>query len=313
MPIISVIIPAYNVESTIAQTIDSVLKQTFNDFEVIVIDDGSTDRTVEIVRAINDPRISIFSYRNGGLPVARNRGIGRAKGEYLAFLDADDLWTVDKLAKQHAALVANPEAGVAYSQTCYIDRQGKFLYNCHPIAFAGNVLEQLLLTNFLSNGSNPLIRRRAIEAVGEFDPNLKSSEDWDYYLRLAAKYTFVVVPEYQILYRQGASNMSRNVETMKQTGYIVLNRAYQAAPTLASLRPQSFSIFHLYCAELHLRNSQFKPDSLPKVATDLWLAIRLYPRNLLKTDTQRILVKYLLKQMMPQNLPKILRFSKIKI
>ena len=90
MPTISIIIPAYNAESTIKKTIKSVLKQTFGDFEIIVIDDGCTDRTVEIVRAINDPRIAIFSYQNGGLPTARNRGIQQAKGEYIAFLDSDD-------------------------------------------------------------------------------------------------------------------------------------------------------------------------------------------------------------------------------
>ena len=121
MSLISVIIPAYNAELTIEETIAAVREQTVTNFELIIIDDGSTDRTVETVNKIEDSRIRLLSYQNEGLPTARNRGIENASGEYIAFLDADDLWTKDKLEKQLAMLETNPEAGVAYSQTCYID------------------------------------------------------------------------------------------------------------------------------------------------------------------------------------------------
>lgn len=300
MPKISIIIPAYNAESTIKCTIESIQKQTFTDVEVIIINDGSTDRTVKIIREIKDSRIKLFCYENGGLPVARNRGVQNAAGEYIAFLDADDLWTKDKLEKQLAALEANPKAGVAYSQTCYIDRQGNFLYNCNPVSFEGDVLKELLLTNFLHNGSNPLIRQQAVKAVGEFDSSLKSSEDWDYYLKLAARYPFVVVPEYQIFYRQTLTNMSSNVARMKQTSYIVLERAYQSVPqNLQYLRSKSFSILHLYCAELYLRNSNVNSREIHKVASNLWLSIRLQPKSLLNINTQRILIKFLLKRFLP--------------
>ena len=300
MPKVSIIIPAYNAESTIRCTIESIQKQTFSDFELIVINDGSTDRTAEIIRGIKDSRIKLLCYKNGGLPVARNRGIQNATGEYIAFLDADDLWTKDKLEKQLAVLEANPEAGVAYSMTCYIDRQGNFLYNCNPVSFEGDVLEELLLTNFLHNGSNPLIRQQAIKAIGKFDSSLKSSEDWDYYLKLAARYTFVVVPEYQILYRKTSTNMSSNVERMKQTSYIVLERAYQNAPqNLQYLRSKSFSILHLYCAELYLHHSKINPQEIDKVGSNLWLSIRLQPKSLLNVNTQRILIKFWLRRFLP--------------
>lgn len=297
MPKISIIIPAYNVKLTIKSTIKSVRQQSFSDFELIVINDGSTDKTVEIVQGIKDARIKLFCYKNGGLPIARNRGIKQAKGDYIAFLDADDLWTKDKLEKQLAILEANPEAGVAYSRTSYIDEQGNLLYDCDPVSFEGNVLGALLLTNFLHNGSNPLIRRQAIKTVGEFDPTLKSSEDWDYYLRLAIHYPFCVVPEYQILYRQTSTNMSSNVELMKQTGSIVLERSYHNAPqNLQYLRSQSFSILHLYCAELYLHNSKVNPDDIQQVGSNLWQSIRLQPRSLLNINTQRILIKFLLRR-----------------
>ena len=302
MPKVSIIIPAYNAESTIIFTINSVQKQTYTDFEAIVIDDGSTDRTAKIVREIIDARIKLFCYKNEGLPVARNRGVDLAKGEYIAFLDADDLWTPDKLEQQLAALEADPEAGVVYSQTCCIDRQGNFLYNCEPVYFQGNVLKELLLTNFLHNGSNLLIRREAIETVGGFDRDLNSCEDWDYYLRLAERYSFAVVPKYQIFYRQTENNMSSNVARMKQAGYIVLERAYQKYPLLERYRRRSLSVLHLYCAELYLRNSKFKAQDLSKVGLNIWLSIRLYPKSLLDVNTQRMLVKLLSAKIIPAKL-----------
>ena len=115
MPTISVVIPAYNAEHTILDTIKSVQQQTFSDYEIIVINDGSEDRTLELVEQVEDSRVKVFSYSNGGLSTARNRGIARATGEYITFLDADDLWTPDKLEAQLAALQKHPEAGVAYS------------------------------------------------------------------------------------------------------------------------------------------------------------------------------------------------------
>jgi glycosyltransferase involved in cell wall biosynthesis len=121
MQTISVVVPAYNAERTILETIASVQQQTFSDFELIVINDGSTDGTLEQLNTVKDPRLKVFSYENGGISVARNRGIAQATGEFIAFLDADDLWTPDKLELQLAALQQHPEVGVAYSWTCFMD------------------------------------------------------------------------------------------------------------------------------------------------------------------------------------------------
>src|SRR6476646_2026610 len=112
MATISIIIPAFNAQATIEETIASVQNQTFSDFEIIVIDDGSTDDTLRIVQQISDPHLRIFSYSNGGTSVARNNGISQATGDYIAFLDADDLWTPDKLERQLQALKTHSEAGV---------------------------------------------------------------------------------------------------------------------------------------------------------------------------------------------------------
>lgn len=113
LPRISVIIPAYNSENTIIHTINSVLNQTFTDLELIVINDGSQDSTLDIVKQIQDPRIKVFSYSNAGGNVSRNRGLKLAVGEFVSFLDADDLWTPNKLESQLKALEKNLSAKVA--------------------------------------------------------------------------------------------------------------------------------------------------------------------------------------------------------
>ena len=115
MPLISVIIPVYNAEATIKETIDSVLNQTFTNLELIVINDGSKDSSLSIISNIKDSRLKLFSYDNAGVAISRNRGIKKASGKFIAFIDADDLWTSDKLEAQLKALQSNPQAAVAYS------------------------------------------------------------------------------------------------------------------------------------------------------------------------------------------------------
>lgn len=294
MPTISVVIPAYNAEQTILETLDSVFQQTFTDFEVIVIDDGSTDQTVALLKEIQDPRLQVFSYHNGGLPTARNRGIACASGDYIAFLDADDLWTVDKLELQLAALQADSAAGVAYSWTCNMSQSGEAFYPGHSVNYSGNVYAQLLLGNFLASGSNCLIRRDAITSVGEFDPSLKSYEDWDYWLRLAARWTFVVVPKYQILYRQSPGAMSSKIEVMEHYGSIVIERAFRLAPLeLQPLKKQSLAVNYQYLAGLCLAYVD-QPERVKKAGEKLWQAIYSFPPILLEKTTQRYLLKWLL-------------------
>jgi glycosyltransferase involved in cell wall biosynthesis len=230
MPLISVIIPAYNGEQTIRETIESVLKQTFTDFELIVINDGSTDATLAKIERIKDSRLKVFSYPNAGQAVSRNRGISHALGEYISFIDADDLWTPDKLESQLKALQANPQAAVAYSWTKCIDESGQYSRRGSHISVTGNVYGKLLLIDFIENGSNPLIRAQALAEVGGFDETMVPSEDRDLWLRLAAHYHFVVVPSPQILYRQSINSESANVLRMEAASVRVIEQAFNQAP-----------------------------------------------------------------------------------
>lgn len=224
MPIISVVIPVYNGEKTIQETIDSVLKQSFGDFELLVINDGSTDETLEIISNIRDERLKVFSYANAGLAASRNRGTSLATGEYISFIDADDLWTPDKLELQLKALQEHPEAAVAYSWTDCINESGNFIYIGSHLSVNGNVYANLLLSNFLDSGSNAFIRSSALKVVGGFDGSLNPCEDWDMWLRLATKYHFVAVPKVQVMYRISANSMSANLVKMAKKNLEVIER-----------------------------------------------------------------------------------------
>lgn len=296
MPTISVVIPAYNAERTVLETVESVQKQTFSDLEIIVIDDGSTDKTKELLEGVTDERLKIFSYENGGVATARNRGMAHAKGEFIAFLDADDLWTSDKLELQLRALQQHPEAGVTYSWTFYFtDGQRESLLPGNSIFFEGNVYTKLLINNFLANGSNPLVRRKAIESVGEFDPTCTPCEDWDFYLRLAVHWSFVVVPKHQILYRQSPNSGSSKLKAVEEAGLITIEKAYRMAPPeYQYLKNQSLAWIYEYCTQQYL---QYSTDisGVNQAGQKLWKAIRLHPQILLEGYAQS-LIRWLIKK-----------------
>ena len=215
LPQISVVLPVFNGEETIGATIASVLAQTYRDFEVLVVDDGSTDRGADIVRAIADPRVRLLSFANAGPSASRNRGIAQARGEFVAFIDADDLWTPDKLERQRQALLDHPGAALAYSWTDCIDGQGRLLQHGSHVRVDGPPYPILVARNFLDTGSNPLVRRAALAEAGPFDEQLWNAEDWDLWLRIGYRRPFVCVPAVQILYRviprSNAANIARQV------------------------------------------------------------------------------------------------------
>lgn len=147
MPKVSVIIPVYNCENFIEETLKSVLSQTYKDFEVIVVDDDSKDRTGEIVNVIKDKRIVYIHQENGGVSMARNNGILNSKGEYIALLDHDDLWLPEKLERQMPTLESNSKIGLVYSDCHIVDSKGRITgrsFKDHP-PHRGNIIPDLFL------------------------------------------------------------------------------------------------------------------------------------------------------------------------
>ncbi len=301
MPEISIIIPAYNAEKTIGETVDSVQNQTLSDWELIIINDGSTDNTLSILNPIKDSRIKIFSYPNAGVAVARNRGISKARGNYIAFLDADDLWTPDKLELQLAALQKNPAAGVAYSWNYYQYENPADSYADTFQTFEGNVYPDLLIKNFLQNGSNPLIKKEAIASVGLFDPTIKSCEDWDYYLRLAVNCPFVLVPKIQIIYRQSSDSVSSNIEVMEDYLLLLINRTFESVPPeLKHLKKQSLSWVYKYVAHHYFRQKITNSNQWRLIIKNLMKAVIFYPPQFFDNYTQ-----YIVKEVMQQFIDRV--------
>jgi glycosyltransferase involved in cell wall biosynthesis len=291
MPLISVIIPAYNGEETIRETIESVLNQSFKDFEILVINDGSQDATLDIINSIKDFRLKVFSYSNAGQAVSRNRGFSQSSGEFIAFLDADDLWTPTKLEAQLKALQDNPQAAVAYSWSDFIDEKGQFLRGASRSTLSGDVYAKLLLTDFLDNGSNPLIRRQALIEVGGFDETLTPAEDWDMWLRLAARYHFVLVPAPHILYRQSANSESSNLLRMESACVRVIKSAFKQAPdSLQHLKRHSFANIYKYLIFKCFDRSVKRSRALV-AAKFLWGAVRNEPSLLQKRITWKVGLK----------------------
>ncbi len=307
MPLISVIIPVSNGERTIKETIDSVLNQTFLDFELIVINDGSQDLTLKIVSSILDPRLKVFSYPNAGLAATRNRGISHASGEYISFIDADDLWTPDKLEAQFKALQANPQAAVAYSWTDWIDESGQFLRPGGHISVNGDVFATLLVRDFVESGSNPLIRAEALAEVGGFDESLPAVEDWDMWLRLAAGYEFVCVPSPQILYRVSSSSMSSNVWKMEAGSLRVIERAFAVAPeSLQHMKREVLGNRYKYLTFKAVEGTPERKKGLAAVRF-LWQMVRYDRSMLLRSQILAIvLVKIAIATLLPSQLSQAL-------
>ena len=249
MPKVTVIIPAYNAMTYLPETLDSVLKQTFADFEVLIVNDGSTDHIIEWASEINDSRVKLISQTNQGVSAARNTAINYAQGEYVAFLDADDLWEPTKLEKQVRRLESQPEVGLVYAWTLLVDQQGKSTGTVTASHTEGNVWEKLLLGDVIGNGSSAMIRRSCFETVGLFDGKLSGVADCDMWIRVAANYPIAVIKEVLVYYRQHSISMSRNYDKMMQDSRLKIEKKFLNVPfELLYLRPRAYGHAFLWLA-----------------------------------------------------------------
>lgn len=247
LPLVSVIVPAYNAEKFIGETLNSALSQTYSNIEILVVDDGSQDRTSEVVKAFvqKDERVILLQQANAGVAAARNLAIQKSRGEYIAPLDADDIWYPQKLEKQmQCFLEADESVGLVYAWSVSIDEEGKIFWrsktvNLDQINYVeGYVFTALVYSNFISNASVPLIRRACFEQVGGYNCQLKAEnaqgcEDWDLSLRIAEFYQFRVVPEFLIGYRQVIGSMGSNCGTMESSYEIVMAQVKQKHPEIS--------------------------------------------------------------------------------
>jgi glycosyltransferase involved in cell wall biosynthesis len=226
-PVVSVIIPSFNCQRYIAETIDSVLAQTFTNFEVIIVDDGSTDNQKDVIAAYvqRDSRVRYVYQKNSGVSAARNNGFKASQGTFIAFLDSDDVWLENNLELKVNKL-QDDEFGLVHSDARFIDE----LSQPKPGTMEGeegNLLENLLIWKGtqVPGPSSILVRRSVIESIGGFDIDLSTSADREFFLRVAARYRIGRVPVVTWHYRVHPQNMHKNIALLEHDSLLMFKKA----------------------------------------------------------------------------------------
>jgi glycosyltransferase involved in cell wall biosynthesis len=308
MQLVSVIIPVYNVENYLADTIRSVLAQTYDHFEVILVDDGSTDGSLALAQQFSDPRIKIIRQRNRGLAGARNTGIRHARGEYLAFLDSDDLWLPEKLAFHVQHLGENPQVGISFSRSSFIDSQGHPL-GIHQMPKLSEITPgHLLCRNPIGNGSAPVIRRRVLEQISflddrhggpevcYFDEALRRSEDIECWIRIAITTDWQVagIPQALTLYRVNGEGLSADVERQFESWQQVIDKTARYAPDLVAkwYKPaKAYQLRYLARRAIRFQDTDHALSLLGQALTTHWQIILTEPNRTILTLTAACLLK----------------------
>jgi glycosyltransferase involved in cell wall biosynthesis len=241
MPKVSVIIPTYNYGHFLRESIQSVLDQTFGDFEVIVVDDGSTDDTKQMVSSIADPRIKYIYQENRGVSAARNTGISACCGDYVALLDSDDIWVPQKLELQVRILDSRPEVSVVCSDVNIIDEHTGVFINTlwnndrrlgpfNPRMAPKKLFRRLLSRGCFIHPSSTLFRREVFDEVGLFDESLRTHEVWDMSVRVLLRFDMALIDIPLVNYRQHDTSLSTQWHEMHDDGISVLYKAIGTLP-----------------------------------------------------------------------------------
>lgn len=234
-PLVSVVVPAFNAQAYITTAVDSVLAQTLRDFELIVVDDGSSDGTATALEVYGDA-LRCLRQANGGVSRARNHGIAESRGRFVAFLDADDAWRPSKLEKQVATLLDRPGCRACYSAVYLADERLSVLGEQRSEEGVVQRDNLLIKGNIVTgSASSAICERTLLGEVGGFDENLSLCADWDLWIRLSARTTFAYVDEPLTVYRQSAGSMSRNPRLLEQDTLALLHRAF-SGPNPPALR-----------------------------------------------------------------------------
>ena len=277
IPTISVIIPTYNRAQLAKRAVKSVLGQSFRDFEVILVDDGSTDHTKEILQGLGDARVRYIYQPNRGPSVARNTGILAARGDYVAFLDSDDRFLPHHLERLHARLEDNPSAGIAHGWAVVVDRQGRRTQWTRP-QLRGSVVPKYLF-------SNPtlictlLVRRVCFDDGLLFDPQVPPLEDWDMWLRLSFRHDFDCVPEVvaEVAFQETRQTTRYQADHVRRTARAVYTKLLQdpiSGPVVRPIQRKLEANVHVLCGHQH---RVFGHD-MPAARREFWKALRLAPR-----------------------------------
>ncbi len=260
VPEVSVVIPAYNAERTLGETLASAVGQTFEDLEILVVDDGSKDATADIARGDGDERVRVLSTPNRGVAEARNLGIGEARGQFIAFLDSDDVWKPSKLERQVTLLRARPEVGLCFTAAMRGDAEGRPIA-AMPVSERRDYCEALLLHSMVAGCiSSGVVRRDLALDLGGFDPRFSQSADWDFWLRLSRVTSLAPLADPLLVYRTHAGNMSSDIGLLERDTFAVLDKFFEdpASERYLPLRAQAYGNHWMICSGSYLHAGQVR-------------------------------------------------------
>jgi glycosyltransferase involved in cell wall biosynthesis len=278
-PLISVVIATYNMGCYLPFAIRSVLDQTYRNMEILVVDDGSTDDTSHTLEPfLDDSRVRYYVQRNRGQAAAKNHGLGRSKGEYVAFLDADDMWAPDKLDLQFPLFSTSESVGVVYSRVSYIDETGRDLGIADNELFRGRVSGPLLIRNFIGFGT-AVVKKQCFERLGGFKENLRMGIDYDLWLRFSTQYEFEYIDRPLLRYRVWPGQISKNVKDRYLHGIEIMRTFLQEYPGVVDKATVNEAWAHTYvgfgqcvqdfdhsvssACKLYMRALRYRPGYLP--------------------------------------------------
>ncbi|MBA3345742.1 MAG: glycosyltransferase [Gemmatimonadales bacterium] len=278
--LVTVVMAAYNVGPFVTDAIRSVLSQTYVAFELLVIDDGSTDDTGDRVAGIRDPRLRLIQQANAGLSAARNTGIAHGTGELIAFIDGDDVWLPDKLARQVAYLRAHPEADLTFAWSRIVDEGGRDTGRTSARVSGVVSFERLFALNVVGNGSAVVLRRDVLDRAGTFDEQLRAEEDHDVWLRVSLLRPDNVhcVPEVLSLYRMRVGQMSKDWRRMETAWHRLLDKMRAlAAQRVAPVETEARSRMYRYLAYIAYEGQEYA-----QAAAHLRTAVVASPTTILR-------------------------------
>jgi glycosyltransferase involved in cell wall biosynthesis len=269
--LVSVVLATYNSERFLAEAVRSILAQTYTNLELIVVDDGSTDGTRDLVDGfLADGRVKYVYQKNAGQPSADNAGIAQARGSFIAFNDADDVWMPDKLERQMPLFDHSRRVGVVYSPLLYIDEAGEPVSMWPMSRYGGRVTDQLFVTNFVSF-SSAIVRRECFDTVGLFDEHLAQAYDYDLWLRISTEFEFALLDEPTVYYRVWPGQMSRNFRQRYDCAIRIMSRFQATYPGALTERAIREGWAHTFASRAHLKQ---------KYERATWHAIADYARAL---------------------------------
>ncbi|HVJ42154.1 MAG TPA: glycosyltransferase family A protein [Dongiaceae bacterium] len=278
-PILSIIIPAYNVSAYIEEAIDSALAQTLREIEVIVVNDGSTDHTAQMIERVvekhMDPRLKILHRANGGLAAARNTGVVMATGKYIGFLDGDDIWLPHKAQAQISLMELDPGIGISFSNSQYMLENGVLTENLLQADKLTPSFHDMIRRNHIGNGSAPIVRAACFQQAGRFNEALKSCEDYEMWCRILwlTEFRAVGIDQPLTLYRIRDTSLSFNFEKF------LANADLAMAALRAQMKNVPERVFRAAHAE-HYRIAAWKAGSTQQDAVArrlLMKAVMIWP------------------------------------